>query len=98
MKNEKLTIRGIKYFIGIFFLLSAVMKLADFQNSVQFFSDVFELTFGWIKFGLASVILIELFFASAVLQTKFKIQLIYSVMILVLLLFSGMSLIFFCLS
>ena len=98
IKNKRLIFKMIKYFVGIFFLLFAIMILIDFQNSVQFFSDVFDLTFGWIKFGLTLIILLELVFASAVMQTKYRVQLVYSIMIFSLLLFSGMSMIFFYLS
>lgn len=94
-KNKKLIFNIIKYFVGLFFLLSAVMKLVDFQNSVLFFSDVFNLTFGWSKFGLFLIILLELVFAAAMMQKKFKIQLVYSAMIVALVLFSGVSLVFF---
>ncbi len=95
MMYKKLIFNIIKYFVGLFFLVSAVLKLVDFQNSILFFSDIFKLTFGWSKFGLFLIILLELVFASAMMQTKFKIQLVYSAMIVILLLFSGISLIFF---
>ncbi len=84
----------IRVIIGCVFLLSAVMKLSDFQNTVLFFSNIVSILNTWIRGGLSMLILIELIFSIAVLQTKIDILVIYNLMIILLIMFSGIGMMF----
>ena len=81
----------MRYFIGVVFLLTALSKLIDFQLTNEFFANLSGIAFKWVSIGLGLVILIELILAGALVYSKHKIQLVYSISLILLVTFSVFS-------
>ena len=81
----------IKYLIGMVFLLSAFSKLIDFPETVVFFVNLSGMPFKWVSIGLVLMIILELSLAVAIVYSQYRIQLVYSATLVLLVTFSVFS-------
>ena len=85
----------LRYFIVVVFFVSAAMKIDDFFNTSYFFSNTFGFSITTAKYLLFLLISVELFLGSAITAKVTILQKIYSMTIVLLILFVFLQLVFF---
>lgn len=86
--KSKSLIISLRFFISIVFFVSAVTKIADFQNTVIFFKDIFALSILVVKPMLMLLVLAEIIISGLVVFNLFNMQNIYTCIIYLLLFFN----------
>ena len=87
LNKNKFLITCLKYLISFVFLFSAVTKIADFQNTLYFFSDIFGTTYIVTKYFLVFLIAFELVLAFIIAIPIFDLKIVYAVTIAFLIFF-----------
>lgn len=90
-----MTKRVVENIIGLVFIGSAVAKLLDFNNTVQFLISILGLNFLIVKTALITLSLVEIFIGLSFLINVWKIQIVYAVIISVIAFFILFNIYFF---
>lgn len=90
--ENKFLSRLLQYLIGMTFFLSAAAKLADFQNTFQYFFTLFDISYSLMKTVLVLIITVEFaLFLLIIFPTPF-LQYAYILAITLLMVFILLSL------
>ena len=81
----------VKYLLALVFILSAVMKLIDFRNTINFYSGVLSISFVLSKTLVIVLIAVELMFSVFTLNKLVKINAVFYLIMAVLILLTAIS-------
>jgi len=84
----------IKYLIATVFLISALAKLVDFKNTIDFFFNVSQLDYSIVKILIVTIILFELVIVFFLVKELYTLNTIYVSIILLLFFFILLNAIF----
>lgn len=76
------------------FILSAVTKLIDLNNTVNLYISITGLSYGTIKVGLVTIIIMELFFAFLILFGFVKKYQVYFSLVIMIAAFTAANILF----
>ena len=84
----------LKYCLCIVFILSAVSKLIDFNNTMNLYLSITGLSYETIKAGLVIIIMMELFFAFLILFGFVKKKQVYFSLVIMIAAFTAVNILF----
>jgi len=83
-----------RYVLILTFLVSAVLKIIDFHNTVIMMSDIFNLGFRNTKWIISFLIILEIFISAAIFKNWQENKIIYAGIVCTLCIFFILNIIF----